>query len=200
MTRFPRRRTHDESAAHPALGRACAARLAERQRLDEGLRAGRAGYAGVGIQAARVRREPRGRTCRPNCHQSRARHRRRPRRRDTPPPATAAGPRHESGKVHIVTDVLDLDLSLAGGELIRADLLALPAAQGRPVDTGPALQYGLEGHAVRVPVGPDERGGRAKRAEPQGAVHGRRGGIPPGRRRATRSRFRSPGRTARGSR
>ena len=34
--------------------------------------------------------------------------------------------------VHIVTDVLDLDVSLDGGELTRADLLAYPLVKGQP--------------------------------------------------------------------
>jgi YidC/Oxa1 family membrane protein insertase len=33
--------------------------------------------------------------------------------------------------VHVVTDVLDMDVSLAGGELRRADLVAYPVAKGR---------------------------------------------------------------------
>ena len=34
--------------------------------------------------------------------------------------------------VHVVTDVLDVDVSLAGGELRRVDLLAYPQAKDRP--------------------------------------------------------------------
>ncbi len=52
----------------------------------------------------------------------------------TPPPdagtATAGSP--GAGRVHIVTDVLDLDLSLAGGELIRADLPRYPRDKDDP--------------------------------------------------------------------
>jgi YidC/Oxa1 family membrane protein insertase len=36
-----------------------------------------------------------------------------------------------AGVVHVVTDVLDMDVSLAGGELRRADLVAYPVAKGR---------------------------------------------------------------------
>jgi YidC/Oxa1 family membrane protein insertase len=42
--------------------------------------------------------------------------------------ATAAGP----GKVHVVTDVLDIELSLAGGELVRADLTMYPRHKDDP--------------------------------------------------------------------
>jgi YidC/Oxa1 family membrane protein insertase len=41
---------------------------------------------------------------------------------------TAAGP----GKIHIVTDVLDIDLNLAGGEMIRADLTEYPRHKDDP--------------------------------------------------------------------
>ncbi|HEX2366730.1 MAG TPA: hypothetical protein VHJ00_17115, partial [Bradyrhizobium sp.] len=50
-----------------------------------------------------------------------------------PPPAAApaapdsiAGAIAGAGKVRVVTDVLDVDLSLAGGELIRADIRQYP--------------------------------------------------------------------------
>ncbi|TFG41446.1 MAG: membrane protein insertase YidC, partial [Syntrophobacterales bacterium] len=37
-----------------------------------------------------------------------------------------------SGKIHVVTDVLDLELNLAGGEFIRADLLKYPREKDDP--------------------------------------------------------------------
>jgi YidC/Oxa1 family membrane protein insertase len=43
-------------------------------------------------------------------------------------PAAAA----TAGNVHVVTDVMDLDISLAGGELRRADLLAYPLVKNQP--------------------------------------------------------------------
>ena len=46
----------------------------------------------------------------------------------TPAESQIAG----AGKIHVVTDVLDLDLSLAGGELIRADLPAYPLHKDDP--------------------------------------------------------------------
>ena len=51
---------------------------------------------------------------------------------DMPPPEAAAAPPAGSGKVRIVTDVLDVDLSLAGGELIRADLTRYPLHKDDP--------------------------------------------------------------------
>src|SRR5512134_766217 len=60
---------------------------------------------------------------------------------DAPPPAangaaavpeSAATGAGGAARVHIVTDVLDIDLSLAGGELIRADLLKYPRHKDDP--------------------------------------------------------------------
>jgi YidC/Oxa1 family membrane protein insertase len=42
------------------------------------------------------------------------------------PPAPGESAATTSGKVHVVTDVLDIDISLAGGELVRADLPKYP--------------------------------------------------------------------------
>ena len=60
-------------------------------------------------------------------------------------------------RVHVITDVLDVEVSLEGGELIRADLLAYPLVKGQPTpvrllnrDTGEGLfvlQSGLTGAA-----------------------------------------------------
>ena len=65
----------------------------------------------------------------------------------------AAGP--ASQLVHVVTDVLDVQVSLAGGELTRTDLLAYPLVKGQPApvrllnrDSGDSLfvlQSGLAG-------------------------------------------------------
>ena len=46
--------------------------------------------------------------------------------------APAEAPAPGSGKIHVVTDVLDLDLNLAGGELVRADLLKYPREKDDP--------------------------------------------------------------------
>lgn len=66
--------------------------------------------------------------------------------------ASAAAPR-----VHVVTDVLDVDVSLAGGELMRADLVDYPQVKGQPArvrllnrdsaDSLFVLQSGLAGAA-----------------------------------------------------
>jgi YidC/Oxa1 family membrane protein insertase len=45
-------------------------------------------------------------------------------------PVAAAAP--TAGTVHVLTDVLDLDVSLAGGELRRAELPAYPLVKNRP--------------------------------------------------------------------
>ncbi len=37
-----------------------------------------------------------------------------------------------AGKLHVITDVLDMEISLAGGELRRADLLVYPLVKNRP--------------------------------------------------------------------
>lgn len=51
------------------------------------------------------------------------------------PAAAAAATPADAGTVRVRTDVLDIDISLAGGELSRADLLAYPLVKGqeRPV-------------------------------------------------------------------
>ena len=50
----------------------------------------------------------------------------------TPPPATDAGSSVQSGKVRIVTDVFDMDASLAGVELYRADIIQYPMHKDDP--------------------------------------------------------------------
>ncbi len=50
----------------------------------------------------------------------------------TPPPASAAGAAPQSGKVRIVTDVLDMDASLTGVELNRADIIQYPRHKDDP--------------------------------------------------------------------
>jgi YidC/Oxa1 family membrane protein insertase len=47
---------------------------------------------------------------------------------DSSSQAVAAAP----GKIRVVTDVLDLEISLVGGELMRADLLKYPLVKGEP--------------------------------------------------------------------
>ena len=60
-----------------------------------------------------------------------------------PETAPAEAPAPGAGKVHVVTDVLDLDLSLAGGELIRADLPAYPLHKDDP--TIPVRLFNTDG-------------------------------------------------------
>jgi YidC/Oxa1 family membrane protein insertase len=50
----------------------------------------------------------------------------------TPPGALGAAPETSGAKVHVVTDVLDLDISLRGGEIDRADLSQYPLHKDTP--------------------------------------------------------------------
>ena len=66
----------------------------------------------------------------------------------SPTPAPAAAPdgtaiTSGASRVHVVTDVLDLDLSLAGGELIRAELPEYPRHKDDP--TTPVRLFNTEG-------------------------------------------------------
>src|SRR5262249_40542625 len=71
----------------------------------------------------------------------------------TPTPATPAAPASaipaaavKAEKIHVVTDVLDMDVSLRGGELDRADLLKYPMVKDEPqrvrlLDVGAAAPF-----------------------------------------------------------
>src|SRR6185295_551710 len=48
------------------------------------------------------------------------------------PPMEAAPPGLGAGKIHVRTDVLDMDISLQGGQLTRADLLRYPLHKKQP--------------------------------------------------------------------
>jgi YidC/Oxa1 family membrane protein insertase len=50
----------------------------------------------------------------------------------SPPAALGAAPESSAAKVHVVTDVLDLDISLRGGEIDRADLSQYPLHKDTP--------------------------------------------------------------------
>ena len=50
----------------------------------------------------------------------------------TPEAAQAEAPAAGAGKIRVVTDVLDLDLNLAGGEFVRADLPGYPRQKEDP--------------------------------------------------------------------
>jgi YidC/Oxa1 family membrane protein insertase len=72
-------------------------------------------------------------------------------------PSSGAAAAAPAARVHVVTDVLDVEVSLEGGELTRADLLAYPLVKGQPApvrllnrDSGETLfvlQSGLAGAA-----------------------------------------------------
>ena len=49
-----------------------------------------------------------------------------------PPDALGTAPEASAAKVHVVTDVLDLDISLRGGQIDRADLLQYPLHKDTP--------------------------------------------------------------------
>ena len=126
------------------------------------------------------------------------------------PPAAAAGRQcrapmsrgHRGGpaKVRIVTDVLDIDASLSGGELIRADITQYPLHKNDPKT--PVRLFNTDSPATqfRVPVGPDDGGGG--RAASRTTRRRSRAPRPntSSRRAAMSSMCRSPGRTERGSR
>ena len=75
---------------------------------------------------------------------------------DAPPPAAAAAPAADSiagaiadaGSVRVVTDVLDIDLSLAGGELIRADIRQYPQHKDDPKKT-PVRLFNVDSPATQ---------------------------------------------------
>jgi YidC/Oxa1 family membrane protein insertase len=50
----------------------------------------------------------------------------------TPPGALGTAPESSAAKVHVVTDVLDLDISLRGGQIDRADLSQYPLHKDTP--------------------------------------------------------------------
>ena len=80
-------------------------------------------------------------------------------------PATeTAGPAARSGKVRILTDVLDLDLSLTGGELIRADLLQYPRHKDDP--TKPVRLFNTDSKDTQFVFQSGLTGGEAGRNEP----------------------------------
>ena len=82
----------------------------------------------------------------------------------TPSPATTAGPAAQSGKVRILTDVLDLDLSLTGGDLIRADLLQYPRHKDDP--TTPVRLFNTDSKDTQFVLQSGLTGGEAGRNEP----------------------------------
>jgi YidC/Oxa1 family membrane protein insertase len=67
-----------------------------------------------------------------------------------PPAATTEAPAAdaEAPKIRVVTDVLDLDISTRGGELIRADLLRYPKEKNRP--DVPVRLFDSSGNSIYV--------------------------------------------------
>ncbi len=79
------------------------------------------------------------------------------------PGDTAAGPA-ATGRVHIVTDVQDIDLSLTGGELIRADLPNYPRDKDNP--TIPVRLFNTDAVETQFLFQSGLTSGEAGRAEP----------------------------------
>jgi YidC/Oxa1 family membrane protein insertase len=78
---------------------------------------------------------------------------------------TVAGAIQESGKVHIVTDVLDVDASLSGGELIRADIVQYPQHKDDPKKT-PVRLFNTDSPQTQFLFQSGLTTGEAGRAEP----------------------------------
>ena len=83
---------------------------------------------------------------------------------DIPVPEAAAGSPAAPGKVRIVTDVLDIDLSLAGGELIRADLTRYPLHKDDP--STPVRLFNTDSKDTQFVFQSGLTGGKAGRNEP----------------------------------
>ncbi len=79
-------------------------------------------------------------------------------------PEIAADAPAPSSRVHVVTDVLDIDLSLAGGELIRADLLQYPRHKDDP--TTPVRLFNTDSKDTQFVFQSGLTGGEAGRNEP----------------------------------
>ena len=88
---------------------------------------------------------------------------------DTPAAGTGAAPPEEapasgSGKLHVVTDVLDLELTLVGGEFVRADLLAYPRHKDDP--STPVRLFNTDSKDSQFLFQSGLTSGEAGRAEP----------------------------------
>ncbi len=82
----------------------------------------------------------------------------------TPAPGDSAAGPAATGRVHIVTDVQDIDLSLAGGELIRADLPKYPRDKDNP--TIPVRLFNTDAVETQFLFQSGLTSGEAGRAEP----------------------------------
>jgi YidC/Oxa1 family membrane protein insertase len=80
-------------------------------------------------------------------------------------PDTIAGAIAGSGRVRIVTDVLDIDLSLAGGDLIRADIREYPQHKDDPKKT-PVRLFNVDSPDTQFLLQSGLTSGEAGRNEP----------------------------------
>jgi len=81
-----------------------------------------------------------------------------------PEAASVETPAAGAGRIHITTDVLDLDLSLVGGDLVRADLLAYPLHKDDP--TIPVRLFNTDSAESKFLFQTGLTSGEAGRAEP----------------------------------
>ncbi len=82
----------------------------------------------------------------------------------TPEAAPAEAPAPGVGKIHVVTDVLDLDLNLVGGEFVRADLPGYPRQKDDP--TTPVRLFNTDSKDSQFLFQSGLTSGEAGRAEP----------------------------------
>ena len=155
------RAAHESADAYSCSGSASLPAVAQRRGLDEGSRRGREGNAGgAGVHRECHRRPQARRTASPHELPS-VTGEAAPAARRTAVPGTMSAAIAGAGKVHIVTDVLDLDASLCRRRADPRGHAAVSAAQERSDDAGAAVQHGFAGDAVPVPVGPDDAARRA---------------------------------------
>jgi YidC/Oxa1 family membrane protein insertase len=81
-----------------------------------------------------------------------------------PAAAPAEAPAASVGKIRVVTDVLDLDLNLAGGEFVRADLLGYPRQKDDP--STPVRLFNTDSKDSQFLFQSGLTSGEAGRAEP----------------------------------
>jgi len=81
-----------------------------------------------------------------------------------PAPGSVSAAVAEAGKVHILTDVLDIDASLIGGELIRADIRQYPLHKSDP--NTPVRLFNTDSEQTQFLFESGLTSGEAGRAEP----------------------------------
>jgi YidC/Oxa1 family membrane protein insertase len=82
-----------------------------------------------------------------------------------PPPDSIAGAIAGAGRVRVVTDVLDIEVSLAGGEMIRADVREYPQHKDDPEQT-PVRLFNVDSPETQFLFQSGLTTGEAGRAEP----------------------------------